>query len=152
MAEYRTSMVLPATQQRVFDYLIRPANLVKLLPDDSGVTVIDAPEILELGSRIELVVNVLGMKQRIVYEVSEFEPHSFFSERQVSGPLKSYCHEHRVEIRSGNEVELIDTIEFEPPGGLAGFVMTEKRILKNLEKAISHRYEQIKTAMSSDGE
>jgi len=152
MAEYRTSMVLPTEQQRVFEYLIRPANLAELLPDDAGVTVVEAPEILELGSRIELIVYILGIKQQIVYEVSDFEPPLFFSERQIDGPLKSYLHEHRVEIRSENEVELIDAISFEPPSGLAGFVMTEKRILENLQKGLSYRYRQIQTVMSSNGE
>jgi ligand-binding SRPBCC domain-containing protein len=84
------------------------------------------------------------MKQKIVHEIVEFEPLHRFVEQQVHGPLKFYRHEHVVRAHDGRGIQLIDRIEFQPPGGLAGMLLTESRILKGLQHAFEHRRRELK--------
>ena len=45
-------------------------------------------------------------------------------------------HEHLVEEAPAGEVVAIDRIEFEPPGGMLGFLITKRRILDELESEL----------------
>ena len=56
MARFECSVELPHSPETVFDFLIRPANVFQTLPPDSGLTYLSHPDVLELGSQVELQV------------------------------------------------------------------------------------------------
>ncbi len=142
MASLRTETILAAPAEEIFDFLIRPENVIRVTAPNSGLKPVAAPEVLEQGSRIELELSGFGPPQRFLYEVSEFLRPNRFTETLVKGPLKSFRHEHAFEATpAGTRVS--DYVEFQPPGGMLGFLVTEDRIRKGLEHGLKFRYEEL---------
>jgi ligand-binding SRPBCC domain-containing protein len=144
MPHFETRITIPKSREEVFDFLIRTSNLMEMIPPDSGMRMISAPEIIERGSRIELHMSAFGQSLNIVHEVTELVPPARITEVQIKGLFKSFIHEHVVEEESNGQVVAIDRIEFEPPGGLLGFLVTKQRIIDQFESLFAHRHRQMR--------
>ena len=149
MPQFETELILHASGEEVFDFLARPANIVLLSPPDIGLTFVTAPEVIQLGSRIEFKIQSWGQIQAFVHEITALERPHHFSERQIKGVFKRWEHEHRLEFKAPNQVAVIDVIEFEPPAGLLGFLVTAPKILEQLEEAFDHRHQQLRKRFAS---
>ena len=150
MAEFEASVTISAAAETVFDFLLRPANLERISPPDMAIRFLDAPERIEHGHLLEFDFDGFGMVQRIVHEIITLEPPLLFTERQVTGPLKRWVHEHRVEPVASGEVLVVDRIEFEPPGGLLGMMLTESRIVSTLREGFEHRHRELRRLLETD--
>ncbi len=142
MASYHSEIIVAAPPIEVFDFLIRPENVIRVTAPSSGLKPVSAPEILEQGSRIELELNGFGPPQRFLYEVTEFDRPGRFVETLVKGPLTSFRHEHVFEATSEG-TRVLDLVEFKPPGGMLGFLVTEDRIRQGLVSGLRFRYEEL---------
>ena len=142
MASFRTETLLAAPPEEIFDFLIRPENVIRVTAPDAGLKPVAAPEVLGQGSRIELELSGFGPPQRFLYEVIEFDRPGKFTETLVKGPLKSFRHEHLFEA-TPNGTRVIDLVEFAPPGGMLGFLVTEDRIRSGLEKGLRFRHAEL---------
>jgi ligand-binding SRPBCC domain-containing protein len=149
MAVFETSVTLDSPPERVFDLLLLPATHLRLSPPDAGLNFTDFPPVLALGSRFEFRIQSWGTIQQIVHEVIEFDRPRGFTERQVRGPLKSWRHEHRFEPTASGQVVVTDRIEFEPPGGLVGLLVTESKILDKLEDGFFYRHGQLRQLLEA---
>jgi len=143
MANFETRLKVTQSADKVFDFLVRTSNLLDLIPPDAGMRVVAAPEVLELGSRLEFQATAFGQSLKIVHEITEVVRPSKLVERQVQGLFKLWVHEHIVEVEPAGEVIAIDRIEFEPPGGILGFVVTKRKIIEQLEALFEHRHRQM---------
>ena len=144
MALFESAVPLRCDQESVFDFLVRPANVHRILPADSGMTFLDVPEVLELGSRFQFQVAGFGPLLKAEHEITEFDaPHRLVA-TQRQGPLRVWIHEQVVQPDGSQTVMLIDRVTFEPPGGLAGFLVTEERIRGWLQKGFEHRHRKMK--------
>ncbi len=144
MAIFEAEVSLSCTCEAAFEFLVRPDNILKILPPDSGVNYLNVPQRFELGSIVEFELTGIGPVQRIVHEIVEFNQPRSFTERQIKGPLKSFEHWHGVEEHDNGEIRVIDRVEFTPPGGLAGFLVTESRILETLQRGFEYRHRELK--------
>jgi len=139
MAEFETRVTLHNTQQAVCDFLLSPANIQKISPPDTGLRFTSAPDRISEGSQLEFEIRGFGQTQRLIHTISVLEYPERFVEQQTVGPLKSWVHEHRIAALAPGLVEVTDTIQFAPPGGLVGLLMTESRILDNLHEGFAYR-------------
>jgi ligand-binding SRPBCC domain-containing protein len=128
---FEATMQLRCTAEALFDFLARPANLPKLSPPDWELKLLDAPVICQLGSRLVIQARRSGIPQRIVSEITGFEPHSVLVDEMREGPLRKLVHSRTLQA-NGDSVSLTDHIEFEPPRGLMGLMLTAQRIEKDL--------------------
>lgn len=142
MGSYRAEVLLAAPAEEIFDFLIRPENVIRVTAPNAGLKPVAAPEIFEQGSRIELELTGYGPPQRFLYEVTEFLRPDRFTETLVKGPLKSFRHEHVFEV-TPNGTLVSDRVEFQPPGGMLGFLVTEDRIRQGLQHGLKFRYEEL---------
>ncbi len=142
MASFRTEVLLAAPAEEIFDFLIRPENVIRVTAPNAGLKPVAAPDVLEQGSRIELELSGFGPPQRFLYEVTEFLRPNRFTETLVKGPLKSFRHEHAFEATPGGTL-VSDAVEFQPPGGMLGFLVTEDRIRKALEVGLRFRHAEL---------
>jgi ligand-binding SRPBCC domain-containing protein len=147
MPQFETRITLPKSREEVFDFLVRTSNLIELIPPNSGMKVISAPEIIQRGSRLEFQANAFGQSLNIVHEVTELVTPERFKEVQLKGIFKSWVHEHVIQDESADQVVAIDRIEFEPPGGMLGFLVTKKVIYSQLESLFSHRHRQMRKVL-----
>ena len=133
---------LHGSVDQVFDFLIRPANLQAIAPPDMQFVFVTPPDIIELGTRLKVKAQVYGMVQELTYEIVEMKSPSLFREKMVEGPLKLWLHDYIIEPHpSADRVTLINRIEFEPPGGVLGFLVTADSILDALDDGFEHRRE-----------
>ena len=142
MPTLESSTLIRCPAERLFDFLTLSENFPKLVPFELQLKVVQAPERLSLGSHIEVQIGGFGPPQNVVYEITEFERPQRFRETQVKGPLGRYAHEHVV-VPEGDAVRMIDRIDFAPPGGLLGFLLTEARLKTSLEQGLAHRHREL---------
>lgn len=150
MAEFQWSTELNVRPEIAYDFLTTPRNLIHLSPPEVQFRLIEAPTEIVVGVQFEFEVTAMGMTQQSIHEIIEVESPTRFVEQQVKGPLKSWLHEHRFEQLDDASVRVDDLIEFQPPGGLAGFVMNERRIREGLEQLFAFRAETLRQMLESD--
>jgi ligand-binding SRPBCC domain-containing protein len=120
----------------LFDFLIRPANIPKISPPDLSVAVIAAPEVVDVGSRITIEARNLGMRHRLTTQITAIETNALVADEQIEGPFRKYRHERRLKESPGG-VLMIEFIDYEPPGGMLGLLLSKSR----LEKYVAEMYE-----------
>jgi len=144
MPTYQTEITLQTDREKVFNFLCRPANLPDLSQPEMHLTIEEAPETIELGSRIRFAIFVMGAAIRSVHEIVAFESPERFIEEQIEGPFKLWRHEHVFRPLGEQQVALHDLIEYEPPGGMMGLILSERRIRSQLEEGFAHRHDELK--------
>ncbi len=144
MPDLHASVLIRCPVEKAFDFLTKTANLLQLVPDELRLSVINAPPQLALGSRMELQILAFGPPQNVIYEITEFSRPGRFTETQVKGLLPRYVHEHLLVAQPNGTVLVTDRIEFEPPGGLMGFMLTADRLRTTLDRGLSHRHTALK--------
>lgn len=150
MPVFEASLSLPRPLTEVFDFFCRPAHIVQLAPPELQMRLVEAPERLQLASRIVMEGRRWGFTQRIASEVTHFEPGIRFIDEQRSGPFRRWVHVHLFE-KSGNETRVVDRIEYETPGGALGLLVTGKLIQRDLEWIFGHRVRMLTEILGSPG-
>jgi ligand-binding SRPBCC domain-containing protein len=145
--EATNSISCPA--EKAFDFLTKTANLLHLVPNELRLSVLNAPPQLTLGSRLEVQILAFGPPQNVTYEITDYSRPHRFTETQVKGLLPRYVHEHLLVTQSNGTLLITDRIEFEPPGGLIGFMVTADRLRTNLERGLSHRHGALKRLLEN---
>ncbi len=151
MPTFEASVTLSCRPEDVFDFLVRPANIKRISHPDVGISFINPPEVLQLGTRFEFQIQAYGQVRQIMHEVILLERPRQYTEKQIEGPLRHWVHQHIFEQTGTEEVNVIDRIEFEPPGGLVGLLVTESKILEGLEEGFFHTHAQLKQLMEQAG-
>jgi ligand-binding SRPBCC domain-containing protein len=138
MAEFETSVDVSCSIERAFDFLLRPANVVRISPPSVGLKMLSAPEVVEKGSQIQFQIQAFGQIQSFIHHITAVDPVTLIREEQLQGLFKSWIHEHVFET-VGPRTRIIDRITFEPPSGLLGLLLTKNRIADQLDDAYFHR-------------
>ncbi len=139
MPQFESRTLLKATPEQVFEFILQPANLESIAPPESQFVFVNPPKVIELGSRLTCRVQAYGMVQQLSYEIVELVSPLRFREQMVEGPLKLWRHDYIVEPNAAGGCSLVNLIEFEPPGGLLGFVVTADKIMDALDDGFHHR-------------
>lgn len=152
MESFEARVELPCSIEEVFDLVVRPEGIKQISPPEMGLYFTNSPERYALGARVEFKVQAMGLVREIAHEITAFdEPHSFV-EKQVSGPFREWIHEHVFEAKDGGGSIVIDRIQFLPPGGVAGMIMTASKIRENLEAGFDYRHEQLEMHFQNSGD
>lgn len=151
MAVFEASVELTCSPEVAFEFLAQPEN-IRLITSSAMMLVFDAaPQRLSLGARMEFRVQAHGVVRSAVHDVTEWDSPRRFVERQVSGPLAAWEHEHLFEPTALG-VRVTDRITFSPPSGMLGLIVNERKIQESLEEGFEHRhYELAKRFGSSAG-
>lgn len=147
MPVFEARIEIKSPLETVFGFLIQPEKVAALGPMEIPFRIISAPQELSMGSQFEFELTAAGLPQTFVHEIIEFIEPTRFVERQVRGPLGKFIHEHNFREAGDGVVEVHDRIEFAPPGGMAGFLVTEARIRQSLDQSIGHRLRQLKRVL-----
>ena len=142
MPVFESSQTFPKPLQEVFDFFRRPANLVVVSPPELHMRLDEGPEVLQLGSRVVLRGRRWGVPQRVASEVTAFESGVSFTDAQVEGPFGKWVHTHHFEAVDGGTL-VKDHIEYEPPGGLLGLVVTAGLIERDLRWIFAFRAKKL---------
>lgn len=147
MPIFESRVELPASPEAVFDFISRPANLAAISPPEAGLVFTQAPEVLSEGAAMVCKLQAYGLVQELQQKITKFDPPRSFREELIKGPVKKYIHDYIVEPTPGGAV-LINRIDFEPPGGLMGMMVTADRIMDQLEDGFAYRRDLLKKAFA----
>lgn len=139
MPQFESRTELNAPTEQVFEYFLQPSNLQAIAPPESNFIYVEAPQLIELGTRLVCKVQAYGMIQQMAYEIVELEKPTRYREKMVEGPLQLWLNDYIIEPSSTGGSTLINRIEFEPPAGLLGLIVTANRITEALEDAFDYR-------------
>ncbi|MGB1315142.1 MAG: SRPBCC family protein [Chitinophagales bacterium] len=139
--QLKQTQKVPATLDKVWDFISSPRNLKRITPDYMGFEIItdDLPEKMYPGMIIAYNVSpVLGIKMTWVTEITHVEDHSFFVDEQRVGPYDVWHHEHKLEEIDGG-VLMTDIVTYKPPFGLLGQAANGIFIRKQIEEIFAYR-------------
>ena len=148
MPQHTSSSVLKCSADTLRSFLGRPVNFPQISNPDLKLEIISAPELVTVGERIEFRITALGIKQRAIHEYVQVEQ-GIIVETLIEGSLRAWRHSQKIEVATGGECRLTDEVEFEPPGGMLGFVMNEKRIRESLNEGMEFRYSALEELIAS---
>jgi ligand-binding SRPBCC domain-containing protein len=126
----------------VFEFFCRPTNLLQVTSPDLNLRLVEGPERLQLGSRLTLEARRWGIPQRIITEVTVFEPDVRIVDEQRQGPFRKWVHSHRFEAL-GAGTKVTEHIDFEPPGGMLGLMVTAAVIERGLRQVFAYRDQKL---------
>jgi ligand-binding SRPBCC domain-containing protein len=140
---FDASLCFPRPLAQVFEFFRDPANLVRVSPPQLHMRLVQGPERIAMGSRLVFRGRRWGIPQRVVSEVTAFEPNVTFTDEQREGPFRRWVHVHRFEAVPP-VTRVTDHIDYEPPGGVLGLVMTGAMIERDLEWIFAYRTDKLK--------
>lgn len=141
---FERSVASPASARETFEWHVRPGALRRLLPPWDSASVIEGggpTERLEKGARQTIRVGVGPVGLRWVAEIADLQPErTFFVDRQVSGPFKSWNHRHEVSADGASTSTLADRIEYALPAGPLGRLLGGGAVRSKLERMFAWRH------------
>lgn len=108
---------IPATIDRVWDFISSPANLKKITPKYMGFNITSKllSEKMYPGMIISYKVSpVLGFKMTWVTEITQVKEKQYFVDEQRVGPYSMWHHEQKIDPIEGG-VLLTDIVSYKPP-------------------------------------
>ena len=111
MTIFERSVDIKASPQEVFEFHLRPANLARLMPPFIRSEIFAPSSPSRAGDTQTIVIRLpfIALKwDAAITKVGE----GLLEDVQVSGPFRSWRHEHRVEDIGGGRARLTDRVEF----------------------------------------
>lgn len=124
----------------VFAFHESPGAFQALVPPWEHVEVERAPESLRPGTRVVLRTRFGPFSLRWVAEHTEYEPGRLFADRQVSGPFAHWYHRHRFVDDGDGGTVLRDEVEYRPPLGALGSLLSSRLIEAKLGRLFDYRH------------
>ncbi|MBL8815310.1 MAG: hypothetical protein JNL58_04725 [Planctomyces sp.] len=143
MPVFSISAELNCSPSSLRAFVGRPLNLPRISDPDMKLEILRAPEFVTVGEEIEFRIMAYGFKQRATHIYTAADD-MLIEERQLEGPLRQWKHRQEFQSTASGLTLLTDIIEFEPPGGMLGFMMTENRITESLDEGFTTRYDLMK--------
>src|SRR5262245_27439121 len=147
MALFETSLSLSRPVEVVFDFFVQPALFIATAPPELSLQLLEAPERLSLGARVQVSGRRWGIPHRATTEVTAFVPGELLMEWQTEGTFRRW--EMTRSFEGVDQSTLIRThIYFEPPGRLLGLTVTEARVRRDLEWVFQYQGERLRERWS----
>lgn len=130
--QLKQSQKIPATIDKVWDFISSPANLKKITPEHMGFDITSElhSQKMYAGMIISYKVSpVLGIKMTWVTEITQVKEKEYFVDEQRIGPYAMWHHEHKIEAIEGG-VLMTDIVSYQPPFGFIG-AMANRLFIKN---------------------
>ena len=132
--------VIQCSQEKLFAFHELPDAFERLVPPFEDAKVVQLADISVVGSRAIIETKILGLfPVQWVAEHTAYDPPRYFEDVQISGPFKSWKHQHFIEPHAEGAL-LRDVIEFEPPMSFLGVLAAPIFILPKIEKMFEYRH------------
>lgn len=136
--------IIRAAPERVFAFHELPDAFERLMPPGENAKILQKADITKIGSQAIIEMKVLGIfPAKWVAEHTKYEPPKMFEDVQISGPFRSWRHDHIVLPHAEGAV-LRDEVHFEPPLGFLGEPFAPLLVTPKLEKMFAYRHQVTK--------
>jgi ligand-binding SRPBCC domain-containing protein len=116
MTSFEVITRVAAPPERVFD-LCLDVEVHAASMGDSGEQVVGgvASGRMRLGDTVTFQARHFGLRWRLTALITAFERHRHFADEQVSGPFRSWRHEHHFEPDGNGGTVMRDVVDFVAP-------------------------------------
>ncbi len=130
---------VPHDLGKIFAFFSDAYNLERLTPPFLHFKVLSmtTPEIGE-GTEIHYKLKVHGMPIRWMSRITDWDKPRAFSDIQVSGPYRYWCHRHLFETDAGG-TWIRDRVHYKPPMGFLGLWIAGKFVADDVSKIFRYR-------------
>lgn len=142
MPEVKTSTIVRCLASALRDYLGTTEHLPSISDPELELEVLNAPDTVTEGESIEFRISAYGFKQKMEHRYVKVSETEIVAE-QTDGPTRSWLHRQTIVANEDGSSTLTDHIEFEPPGGMLGFVMTAEKIEESIREGMEFRYQAL---------
>lgn len=143
---YRIMQVqrIPIPKKEAWHFFSNPKNLEEITPTDIGFSLMDTvEEKMYKGMVIRYTVApLLGVKLQWATEITTIMEEDYFIDHQLSGPYKTWHHQHFFKTIEGG-TELKDIVHYELPMGFLGKLAHHLLIKNKLKQIFAHRKSSI---------
>ncbi|MBM3995170.1 MAG: hypothetical protein FJ303_13610 [Planctomycetes bacterium] len=140
---YTATLEVARPLPELFAYLTQTKNLKQLTPPELNLELVTAPELLTLGSRLVWKGRRWGISQEITQQVVTFEVDKLIVTKQTEGPLALWVYASQFAV-SEKGTRIVEKIEYDPPGGLLGFIVTADSLRKDFDKLLAFREKKLR--------
>ena len=120
MPIFERSTSIDCDRQDLFQYHSNPGALNRLIPPWEKVTIEQRSDSLKVGSEVVMRNSLFGLPIRWHARHTELRDPESFQDIQLSGPFKSWVHDHVFESKGSGHSILHDRVEFETKLGVLG--------------------------------
>lgn len=133
--------VIKASPERVFSFHELPDAIERLIPPWENAVIIQKADVSKVGSQAIIEQKIFGIvPSRWVAEHTAYDPPRMFEDIQMSGPFKSWRHQHIVKPHPDGAL-LRDEIDLEPPLSVFGKLAAPLLIIPRIEKMFEYRHQ-----------
>ncbi len=121
MYQLKTTVVISASLEKVWDFFSSPADLKQITPQSMGFDILKGGNgKMYPGQIISYRVRpLMGIPVKWVTEITHVNNMTFFVDEQRIGPYKLWHHEHHFKpVDAG--IEMTDIVSYQLPFGLLG--------------------------------
>ncbi|MBV6457483.1 MAG: hypothetical protein HONBIEJF_00593 [Fimbriimonadaceae bacterium] len=141
---FRTSTLIDAPLEVVFDFFSRAENLERITPRSLRFEILTSlPIEMQAGAIIEYRIRLFGVPFKWLTEITAWEPGRRFVDVQRKGPYRVWEHEHRFEAEKGM-TRMFDTVRFEPRGWVLSPLINALFVRGQVRRIFEHRTEAIR--------
>jgi hypothetical protein len=138
-----------APPEAVFAFHESPGALQRLTPPWEKAKLVEGGTSIKEGSRVVIETKLGLVPLRWVAIHTEYDPPHLFADRQESGPFASWYHRHRFLDDGQGGTILRDEIEYEPPLGWIGKMLSDGMIEHKLDRMFAFRHAETKRIVES---
>lgn len=128
--------------ETAWEFFSSPFNLSKITPKDMAFTVTSdlSNQPIYEGMEIEYTVSpIFKIPLKWKTKITEVKFQECFTDIQVKGPYKYWCHFHEFEANEKG-VLIKDTVDYQLPFGFIGTIAHRLLVRKKIEAIFSYRY------------
>lgn len=145
MYQLKTTVVISASLEKVWDFFSSPANLKQITPQSMGFDILKGENgKMYPGQIISYRVRpLMGIPVKWVTEITHVNNMTFFVDEQRIGPYKLWHHEHHFKpVDAG--IEMTDIVSYQLPFGLLGRFAHFLFVKKKLHSIFAYRTKVIR--------
>ena len=149
MYNLNSIQILPISLEEAWNFFSSPLNLQKITPAYMEFKILsEVPKEIYPGLIIPYTIKpIAGITMKWVTEITHVhkvseesvQDHSYFVDVQLSGPYKSWHHEHHFRKIEGG-IEMKDILYYELPFGFLGRVVHKAYVRKKVEEIFDYRF------------
>ena len=130
---------LPYRKEKIFLFFFKFKNVKKITPPLLKIRAAsDSLKKPTKNSVIKYKFRIYGMSAYWTILISSWNPHEYFTSIQKKGPFKKWTHRHSFE-KMGNGTLVTNTIQYTPPLGGFGWIVTGRIIEKIIRRVFKYR-------------
>ena len=134
---------VPHDLERVFDFFSDAHNLERLTPPFLNFKVLSSSTTaIGEGTEIRYRLKVRGIPLRWTSRITDWNKPNAFSDIQISGPYRFWCHRHCFERQDGG-TWIRDRVHYKMPLGLLGQRVAGNFVARDVERIFRYRQEVI---------